>query len=1297
MASHKHLIGLRLMAAALLLTSNLAAGPGLAASPAAVADDTPPGLRLLDSQPGEIVIELTVGDYAVEDLSANGETYQRLTLPEAELNDEAGAPQVPVRAALLGVPTLAGLSVSVLEADAESLTGLRLYPTPVLVAPETAFEAEPSAAPAEVFAPDAAIYGADQDYPGRLADLGESGYLRDQAVAQIRFYPLQYNPVTGAARLYHRLVVRLTWDSNQVSAAATRPESAAVLAFMQQTLLNAADLPPASGRALSATETNAPSATDTGTLTEPGQAITPSLKISVTATGLYQLTYAQITSAGFNLAGVDPRTIKIKLHGSEVAIRVQGEGDGIFDATDYVLFYGERYEDIYTLTNIYWLEAGGANGLRMAAQDGTPGGASVPTHFPAHVHGEVNQNYWNNMPNGTGQEHWFWGSLLSPNSGGFAVYRDYWDGLSGLPATCNCLTLQNLSATAVTATVKVHLRGFTTPSHRSTVSVNGTLVNTLNWNGQVEIDQTAVISHSLIISGSNVIRVGTVDIGSVPDQILVDWIEVDYWDRYVAENNALAFGTPAAGAQKFQVTAFTTNTVQIFNVTNPLTPAVISNAVITGAGPFTATFQATVTAGVKYLAVAPNQFKTPAGLVLDQPSNWRSPSNGADWIIITYEGFAASAQALANFRAGQGQRTALVKVQDVYDEFNDGLFNPQAIKSFLDYAFDNWQSPAPTYVVLLGDACQDYKNARYNQAVVCSRNYVPSQIYEASIYGQVPSDYWFTTFQGNDQFPDMFIGRLSAQDSTQAADIVNKIIAYETTPPSAAWNNHVTLVADDVDLTFATISDQLAAEVPAGYVINKIYAANFPPGSPPLSLASQINTGSLLVNYFGHGEFFKWGQWANGGNSDIFNQADISGLGNAGKYTVVTIGNCLNGLFNANDAAPAMAETWQRAANKGAVAVWAPTNIGYPSGHRLLMLAFYDALFTDKLYQLGAATAQASLTVLGLNSGYDELVATYLLFGDPATTLGLPSPYITSHTPANGATNVPRFEPLVVHFSQPMNPAQVAVSSVPSLVFTPLWSADNKVVTYTHPLYNLGAHIAVTITGSGANGQALGSGGPPNGWWFDVTSTTTPPSVTLGVERNSLGDIPRDAAMLLTFTAPITPATLGYTLAPAVAGQSVSWDLLSQVATLNHSGLFTPGGTYTLTANAATAMTGGTLITPTNLIFTVTSDGLAPGGAATIAGAPANVLPATPIVVTFTEAVRTTSVTYTLLPNVTLVPAWSGGGMVLTLTPAGGYSGAQAYVFAVTAAKDLAGNSLAAPFGVSFNMRQALYIPLVTR
>ena len=86
-----------------------------------------------------------------------------------------------------------------------------------------------------------------------------------------------------------------------------------------------------------------------------------------------------------------------------------------------------------------------------------------------------------------------------------------------------------------------------------------------------------------------------------------------------------------------------------------------------------------------------------------------------------------------------------------------------------------------------------------------------------------------------------------------------------------------------------------------------------------------------------------------------------------------------------------MAEKLLLKPNSGAVAVWAPTGLGYPSGHRELLSAFNNLIFglerPSAPYdgrELGVAAHTAMLKTIAANSFWQELITTYVLFGDPA-------------------------------------------------------------------------------------------------------------------------------------------------------------------------------------------------------------------------------------------------------------------------------------------------------------------------
>jgi hypothetical protein len=1072
----KHLLGILL--AVSLIFGNASTSP--------VTAQAPPGsdVRLLSSDGQAIVLELTVDDFQIETLEHAGQTYHRLIIPDTVQTSKPGEPQVPTRSTMLGLSSTEDVSVQLLDADYETLSGYRLHPAPRLELPGDNVDDLLAEGVQQTFALNQELYATDAFYPGTPVEIGLTGHMRDQAVAQVQFYPVQYNPVTDEVRLYRRILAQITWEP-LLSAAATGAQGAspAYENLLRNTILNydALERPPV---------------IDTPPPIEAPDIVALSitaLKIGVTEDGLYQLNPSDLTGAGFDLSGVALSTIKMKNRGTEIPIYVHDDdSNNTFNGDDYILFYGTAINDMYTTKNVYWLEAGGDPGQRMGTRDGTPSGGTVPTHFPVTLHAEEDTSYWKFMPSGAGQDHWFWGEKFSAPE-----WREY------------NLTLNHISTTASTATVRVRLKGYTTPNHRTKIYLNGHEIDDQTWSGQITYDHDVTVSHSYLDEGSNTLRVEAVDTGL--NQFYVNWIEIDYWDTYVAENDELLFGAPQADPFQFEVTGFSSNNVDVFDVTNAANVVVITN---TNALTDGRQFEDTAQAETRYLALTPAQRKSPASIEPDQPSSWKSSSNGADYIIITYEDFYTEALRLAGHRSAPDMRVVTAKVGDIYDEFNYGIFNPQAIRDFLAYAYEEWVDPAPTYVLLVGDGTYDYKD-NYNAGRV---NYVPTQLVEDS-FGQTVSDNWFVLVDGADILPDMFIGRLAAWDVSQVENIVDKIIHYDQNPPGDSWNKKALWVADDGNASdgytdaFETTSDYLADLLPFYYTANKVYVRNYPPGDPTTDITNRINDGSILVNYAGHGGTYTWGKWTGGW---IFQSSDVTALSNTHKLPVVTAADCLNGYFVGTTTS--MAEEFQRLSDKGAVAVWASTGLGYASGHKVLLGAFYEAIFQDDLYALGAATTAAKIQ----SSSWSDLIKTFVLFGDPATQLGIPTnyPYVESTTPADGASDVPIDQDIEIVFSKPMNPATVVLSGpgTAGVNFTPTWSANNTVLNYAHTDFGYDETRAFTISGQDNLDNPLGTGSVPSTWSF-TTLIPWPTDVVISGPTTGVTET------TYIFTADVSPST----------------------------------------------------------------------------------------------------------------------------------------------------------------------------
>ena len=201
------------------------------------------------------------------------------------------------------------------------------------------------------------------------------------------------------------------------------------------------------------------------------------------------------------------------------------------------------------------------------------------------------------------------------------------------------------------------------------------------------------------------------------DKTAVDWFEVVYERAFEAASDTLKF--THAGGYRYRIADFTTNDVELYDITDAAGVQRVLNGTYSGSGPYTLEVEPAGATGTKsYLAVASAALKTPVAIVKDRASSLAAGANAADWIMITHRSLGwdgSGAQqgwvnSLVSLRQSQGLRTAVVDIEDVFDEFGYGLVTPQAVKDFITYAYESWQSPAPQYVLLVGDTSYDYKD-----------------------------------------------------------------------------------------------------------------------------------------------------------------------------------------------------------------------------------------------------------------------------------------------------------------------------------------------------------------------------------------------------------------------------------------------------------------------------------------------------------------------------------------------------------------------------------------------------------
>lgn len=938
--------------------------------PSPMAGNALAGPTLIESDDQHIVLEWTAPPYQVSAAEIEGQAFQRLSIPSCPPAGRPGDPELPVCTALLGIPPDVPFSLRILEVESLSLPGKWLLPP----LPEPAIEEKvPWTGPESIrvvgerYSPGPA-YRSDAPFPPQPAALGEPAFLRHQRLVAISFSPFQYDPRSGRLLYFPRLRLEIAFGESHeaMGEVAEPPEFERLLAH---TLLNYAqarhfrrtvsvplDLPPAPPN--------------------------PGWRIPVLQEGVYRLTYPRLQEAGLPVENLDPRTLRLFRYGQEVAIRVLGEEDGRFDPQDAVLFYGRPlYDNRYTDAEVYWLTYGGEPGRRMAKRDGTPGGGTIPTSFTTVEHLEENHNYYSIMPWRPDHDHWFW-NYTYPEGGIFAQTYSF-------PA-------HPLAGETYTATLRVHLHGgnrddYVNPDHHIRVFLNDTFLGDLWWDGRVELTPTWAFSSTLFQPSGNTVRIEAPgDTGAVADWVVYDWLELEERRLFAAEGDRISWEGPA-GTWEYHLTGFSQPDIFLLDVTETDAPVeIVSATVIPVGSTYSLHFTDAATRTTRYLAVSDGQVLEPASIEPADPVNLRDPANGADYIIITHGDFYTQAQTLASFRAGQGLRARAVDVQDVYDLFAYGRRTPEALHDFLAYAYENWLPPAPSYVVLIGDGHFDPKDHR---GYGLSEYILPYLAFVDPWMGETAADNRYVCLSGEDLLPDMHLGRLPANTSAEARAMVNKVIAYEGSPPSGDWRTRGLFAADNADQAgnFPGLSDALLAGFyPPPYQAQRVYLGvtciyENPSVECRNQILSAVNEGRLLINYIGHGGIWLWA------NERLLDNFALPQLANAPYLPVVLAMTCYEGMYHWTFLNPnyySLAETFLRAEGKGWAASWSPTGLGVATGHHYLNEGFFQAVFLDDERRLGPAALAGKLR-LWQSGAWRDLLDTYLLLGDPALEMPL--------------------------------------------------------------------------------------------------------------------------------------------------------------------------------------------------------------------------------------------------------------------------------------------------------------------
>lgn len=650
-------------------------------------------------------------------------------------------------------------------------------------------------------------------------------------------------------------------------------------------------------------------------------------QVAVTETGVYRIDASLLLSLGLDPSTIDARTLR--LFGrtgapvpqannaprvddlQELPLYPMGSEDGVLTGTDALLFYAEgplswRWDSTagrwrhqlhpYSDTTYYYLTFEQGLGLRMLTQ--AAGDTSQPELSTALALWAEEQESTNLLQSGR-----------------------LWLG-QALAEAGNSISGPALNTTQGTARfywrVAARSAGVSTVGISANASLLGqsvlSFVNLADSEGR----------QAWLAEGNAMVAQSTLGLGALAFTITharpagsLGWL--DYLEAHVQQSLVLTDDThrfyldSLAGARKLALS--NPGGYLVWDVSEPLFP-LLQEGLTDATGRFA--FQAIAGTGQQFVAFRPAATPQPIalGAVANQNLHADAP---VDYLIIAAPAHQQAAEQLAQLHSQAfGRSTRVVSSEQIYHEFSAGRPEPAALRDYIRMLWVRSGGMAPSYVLLMGDGQVNGRaidrsvqlpTYQSRESLVATNSYVSDDFYALL---ESNEGFWGEGSGLTEDTPleqasmDLAVGRLPARDATEAQIIVSKIASY-LTAGAGPWQQKVLWVGDyrlGEGFIHTGQADSLARHVRqrnADASFRKLYIDRLPASftggqvlfpQAEAALLQELQSGSVLVNYTGHGSNVALS------NSRILELAEIAQLNNSPRLPFWVTATCEFGRYD---------------------------------------------------------------------------------------------------------------------------------------------------------------------------------------------------------------------------------------------------------------------------------------------------------------------------------------------------------------------------------------------------------------
>jgi len=864
-------------------------------------------------------------------------------VPNWAMTSEPGKPQLPQTGFLFQCNEQTPISIDIIDIKKTKCYVNDIPPAPTISNAQF------------VYSKNRQTYETDNFYPPRIFQIDTQSKWSDTNVVRILIRPFQWNPVTKQLNIIHQMTFSISCTKNE-SGSKRQSRCHQVDPIKSQLIMNYSPQ-----KASSKAHTRKSSTFNQ-----------KKLNLSFHKTAIYSLTYSDLEQHQFPVSQKPASYLQLWHNDNQIPIHIDTKSSYLQNG-DSIQFYGQEIDSPYSNINVYQLFWGDSPGIRMAIKDASPNQSTYAEYAWHTVHFESNSgdNFWPATPGAPEMDFVFWHLLIAPDT--FSTTFDLPD--------------LNLLVPNIPTQLSIVFQEKTNSLHNIKIWVNDQIIFQNQFHADSFFHVDIPLDTGILKTQSNTLMIQSeLSSGIWADKLYINKFSIRYPGSLIAQNN-MAIIEPDQVAQNIGISGFTNTPIRIFDISNPILPDILAVSTITDSST-NYHVQFFNNTSNNLLVCTDSTFITPE-IQWARGEQLKSTGNGANYIIITPQKFVSAVQPLLDYYTDQEIHTMFVSPDEIYDTFYGGIIHPQAIQTFLKYAFYYWKT-APDYVLLVGDSNIDYLD--YFQTG--KQNEVPVYLTYMDGVGLAPNDHDYVCIDGDDLYPDMTIGRIPGKNVSDIEKLVMKRLNYSKAFNTTRQRN-LFISDNDAENIFAKISQNAMR-----YLSDKMEQVHLTltdqSGLNTLTeqMFDYLNNGVLITTFMGHGSIDNWA------GEPILHADDIHRIGSDTPLSFYVSLNCMSGYFALPDRY-SLSQKLILPENKGAIAVFAPTAMAQVWEIDILAQSLFSLIRSSPNLPVGDLVMGAKMAsyAKGIRA---STVQMFTLTGDPLVRLNIPFTQIPGDFDADG-------------------------------------------------------------------------------------------------------------------------------------------------------------------------------------------------------------------------------------------------------------------------------------------------------